>query len=512
MSRHFPITKILINWLMILFALSVVNPTRQVQALGVVFVTPGGTGDCSQASPCNLSVGLSTVDSGGTLYAAAGTYTGSGNQVVWLNKTINLLGGWNDQPEGTPFRDPDTYESIIDGENLRRGINIVGSQPVVDGWTIQGGNASGLELTGCYNPWGSTSGCGGGINVYNADPTISHNIIRDNNAAIGMSNYGGGGGIYIYGSNGAIIESNEFYRNDSHLNGKGNGGAVYIVSSGGTVEISDNDIYENEDSSTTSYDHSGVGILIYYNTGQILIHGNNIHDNNPNDEDYWGIGVELVACTDSVILEQNRIISNNGSNAIHLEQSVATIQQNTIINPDLIVGILLSGAPSTGGTVVIRNNIIAENSINVYITGDSEIYTVNMFYNTISNATSGIFIANNADVVVDSSIITNHGTGITVGAGPGIILNVYNTLFNGNGDNGVIGTNPLYGDPLYADPTDHDYHVRWNSAAIDRLPVDGLASVDIDGDPRPMGFNSTPYDVGADEFWWKYFAPMISKP
>jgi hypothetical protein len=263
------------------FMLVVVQPARPVQALGVVFVTPGGTGDCSQASPCNLADGLSLVDSGGTLYAAEGTYTGTGNQVVWINKTINLLGGWNGEATGAPVRDPEIYESTLYGENLRRVIYIVGSQPIVDGWTIQGGNASGVDLANCFNPWGASSGCGGGITVYLADPTITHNIIRDNNAAVGMSNYGGGGGIYMYGSSGAVIQSNKFYRNDSHLNGKGNGGGIYIVSSGGNLVINENEIYNNEDSSITAYEHSGVGILIYYNTGQILIHGNYIHDNNP---------------------------------------------------------------------------------------------------------------------------------------------------------------------------------------------------------------------------------------
>jgi hypothetical protein len=327
-----------------------------------------------------------------------------------------------------------------------------------------------------------------------------------------MSNYGGGGGIYMYGSSGAVIQSNKFYRNDSHLNGKGNGGGIYIVSSGGNLVINENEIYNNEDSSITAYEHSGVGILIYYNTGQILIHGNYIHDNNPNGDAYWGIGVELLQCDASVILEQNQIIDNEGSNALHIEKSVATIQQNTIINPDITVGIMLFGAPSTGGTVVIRNNIIADNVFNVYINGYDEIFTINMFYNTISNANTGIYILKNANVVVDSSIISNHSTGISVGAGSGITLNVYNTLFDGNSDNGVIGTNPLYGDPLYVNPTGYDYHVRWGSAAIDRLPLDGLASVDIDGDPRPMGQNSTPYDVGADEFWWKYFLSVLQKP
>ena len=69
--------------LTLLFSLTRIN--LSVQALASVFVTPSGAGDCSQADPCSLATGLSTVDEGGTLYAAAGTYTGSGNQVVLLD-------------------------------------------------------------------------------------------------------------------------------------------------------------------------------------------------------------------------------------------------------------------------------------------------------------------------------------------------------------------------------------------------------------------------------------------
>ena len=111
-------------FILIVFFL-MVAPVRSVSALSQVFVTPTGAGDCSQGSPCDLATGLSLVDTGGTLYAAAGTYTGkSGNQVVLLTKSINFLGGWDSNTSVPVVRDPETYVSILDGEHARRVITV----------------------------------------------------------------------------------------------------------------------------------------------------------------------------------------------------------------------------------------------------------------------------------------------------------------------------------------------------------------------------------------------------
>ena len=50
-------------------------------------------------------------------------------------------------------------------------------------------------------------------------------------------------------------------------------------------------------------------------------------------------------------------------------------------------------------------------------------------------------------------------------------------------------------DPLFAAPSDRDYHIRPASSCVDR-GVDGGIDDDMDGDPRPFG---TAVDVGADE-------------
>jgi len=57
------------------------TPQTVHAAPGDLFVTPGGGGDCSQASPCGLQTALSQAVDGDTLYLAQGTYTGTGGAV-----------------------------------------------------------------------------------------------------------------------------------------------------------------------------------------------------------------------------------------------------------------------------------------------------------------------------------------------------------------------------------------------------------------------------------------------
>jgi len=507
----------LLTGFVVLFSLTRTNGS--VQALASVFVTPAGTGDCTQANPCNLSSGLASVDAGGSLYATAGTYTGVGDQVVLLDKTINFFGGWSGNTVDDPVRDPAVYESILDGQNARRVITITGSssvQPVVDGWTIQNGNASGLDLVNCKTAWGTPAGCGGGIHVYEAQPTITQNLIRNNNAAInGASSAGGGGGIYVYRSESVVIRSNKIHSNDAHINGYGSGGGILISwVVGGTVEISDNDIYTNEDDSTITYNHDGNGIAVFEIYGSVVIKNNRIHDNNPDDWSFWGNGISFHGCNNSVVVENNQILNNTGAGAVYFFRAVPVIRANTIINPESVYGILIVGVYPYGGTGSIVNNFIARHEIdNIFISGMEGIYPVSIIHNTISDADYGIRINDNANVTFDAGIISNHSiSGIYKRSDPTITLNVANTLFFENLSDGITGSNPLFGDPLFVSPAGYDYHVRWGSAAIDRLPLDGISPVDIAGDSRPMGSGTTPYDVGADEFWWKIYSPILIKP
>ena len=499
-----------------------------VQALPYVFVTPAGSGvTCSQVAPCNLATGLSLIDPNGTLYAAAGTYTGSGNQVVLLDKTIYFLGGWDGSPIEDVVRDPAAYVSILDGQNERRVITVSGSPavtPIIDGWTIRNGNASGL-ISQCHS-FGATAGCGGGIYAFEAQPTITHNIIETNTAAVAGGNlFGAGGGVYIDNSAYAVISGNIIRNNNSHKEGVGVGGGIYVYNSGIAIDVSENEIYENDDyAATTFYNHSGTGMHIHNNSGPIQVRDNFVYNNNPLDEAYGGT-VNLSTCSNSVVLEGNTITDNYGMwGVVELNYSVAMIRQNTIINPGAQNGLFIFDTSAHFGTQAasIQNNIIAgHQDKNVFIQAyDDHDTRVQLSHNTLADAPYGLYIGANDVIVVvtfDRGITSGHNlTGIYSSGNPGISVTVTNSLFDANGldcSPSILNVDPLTGDPWFTDPSANNYHLRHGSAAIDRVASGGLA-VDIDGDPRPFGIGTLAYDVGADEFIFSdfQFLPITQRP
>jgi len=95
---------------------------------GVLFVKPDGSGTaCTQSSPCDLQTALAQATDGDTIYIATGTYTGTGDAVVIVTKSITLYGGWDGSPTGDVVRDPENYPTTLDGERQRRVVYISGN-------------------------------------------------------------------------------------------------------------------------------------------------------------------------------------------------------------------------------------------------------------------------------------------------------------------------------------------------------------------------------------------------
>jgi CSLREA domain-containing protein len=63
------------------------------------------------------------------------------------------------------------------------------------------------------------------------------------------------------------------------------------------------------------------------------------------------------------------------------------------------------------------------------------------------------------------------------------------------------GQHSLYGDPLFVDATDRDYHLTAYSPAINTGTAEGAPSVDLDGTSRPQGEG---FDMGAYEYVLTY--------
>ena len=194
-------------------------------------------------SGCAYSTVQAAVDAaspGDVIKVAAGTYTGvesrlappgylSGpaniEQVVYLNKTLTIQGGYTSSDWTTP--DPGANPTLLDAQGQGRVLFVFGEvSPTIAGLRLSGGDASGLG----GHPWGGGSDTGGAVNVLTATATIRDCWIYDSSAAFG-------GGIYLDRSN-STVQNTEVTTNTAHW-----GGGLSLRMSG--AQIVDNTIAGN---------------------------------------------------------------------------------------------------------------------------------------------------------------------------------------------------------------------------------------------------------------------------
>jgi hypothetical protein len=238
---------------------SIALPAQQVAfAAGPWYVAPTGddNNNClSPASPCGTINGaVGKASSGDTVYVSIGTYTGSGDEVVLLDRDITISGGWDGS-----FNSVNEL-SVVDGEHLRKGILVNnGVTAVVEGFTIQNGSAiqgGGISLSGggVYNGGtltmnnvvitGNTAQNGGGIANGGGDSSSIGNLTLVNTWIDGNSASDAGGGIYNY--IGTLIANNTSITNNTA--GDAGGGIMNYCCSGpngGTVILNNSTVSSN---------------------------------------------------------------------------------------------------------------------------------------------------------------------------------------------------------------------------------------------------------------------------
>ena len=82
------------------------NGTPQIACAdpGDLFVTPSGSGDCSQIAPCDLQTAIGLASDGNAIYLTEGIYTGSGGAVVTVTQSIALYSGRDGSTATPPTR------------------------------------------------------------------------------------------------------------------------------------------------------------------------------------------------------------------------------------------------------------------------------------------------------------------------------------------------------------------------------------------------------------------------
>ena len=191
---------------------------------GERFVTTTGSGtDCTPNQPCALQTALAQATDGEVIVVAEGTYTGTGEAVVTITKTVTLRGGWDGTAAPGSLRLPGVYITTLDGENARRVAYITGTvSPILDGFTLQNGSASGDSGGAIYahnaSPvinncriLSSTADQGGGVSFIYGAPTLRNSVVMNNQA-------NEAGGLEIVGSDPFTMTNNIVARNSS-ING-----------------------------------------------------------------------------------------------------------------------------------------------------------------------------------------------------------------------------------------------------------------------------------------------------
>jgi hypothetical protein len=515
-----------------------------------LFASTTGAGTaCAQDDPCTLSTALDQAADGDTIYVAQGTYTGSGQAVITVTHTITVYGGWDGAAGGPVSRDPDAYPTILDGQGQRRVVFINGTiSPVIDGFTITGGNGSsatpypgyGGGILSTYGApliannvishnvaYTSTSsvGYGGGICVRNsAAIVISGNVVISNVASTGYT--GNGGGIYVLGASSARVMNNVVLSNTASVTGGlGDGGGIYFLSSDGTI-VTGNRVAHNVGQGGPAEKFGSYGGGIYCDSSAKAKIADNVIEHNVASVPANGAGGGIAVSSCSPLTVSGNTLSENVGSAGTTAGGgrggglFAYAARDLLIEANRVVSNTASTFMGWGGGFYISrntiftmtNNVVAANHANykgggmAFETGSDEPITGTLVHNTFAGNDQGsddgriAIHINDAYVTLalTNNLIYSHTYGLYA-VGPSA-AQLDHTLFYGNssGDTGGLGsisnTAPITGqDPLL----DADYHLQSGSPAIDAGRVLSRPETDIDGDPRPDGAG---YDVGADEY------------
>ncbi len=481
---------------------------------GPAFVAPGGVdGLCTQDAPCaslQYAIDQSTPGNGDVIYVAGGVYTGTGEEVIVLTKTVALYGGWNGAASGALVRDPAAFPTTLDGEYARRVVDIAsGSRPTMDGFPIVRGNASGLTAT-CTSMAGDACGCGGGILSYGASPIIVGNTISANVAFAGSDSGGKtgyGGSVMLVGGLG-VLRGNLIQGNVASNANRGRGGGVEIEYSAARIE--GNRILSNT-AAVLGGGGYGSGGGIGGRPWNTVIVGNVLEGNLCRAGAGAGAGAAIYEGTGSALYSGNRVRANQGSSAVYLGTSRSRFEGNLVLENATTDGIYLVGAASP--PVLLANNIVVHGGAGAALATQASAgspLTATLLCNTLvgSGAGSGVSAAPYTMLVLTDNIVTGFSWGISVTEPASSTVLADHTLFWANGDDGLRGTAALDADPCFVDAAARDYHIGRASAARDAgAPVD--AARDMDGDPRSIGLQ---YDIGADEYGWVRRLPLVLRP
>lgn len=321
---------------------------------GNLFVTPGGSGDCTQHSPCALQTALIQAQDGDTIYLTKGTYIGTGAAVITITKSITINGGWD---VAFSNRDPDAYPSILDGERQRRVVTIYGPTTVtLEGLTI----ANGMVIS-TTAPTQGARWDGAGLYARDATLTIRHTQFYSNVVDVYDVNdsWAYGGGAAVEGGR-LVVEASTFRWNSAMAKLFSLGGELSLS---GTLEASVTDVpFQENDAWKASglYFGGSPGSLVPF-----TLQDSTFVDNGWEysvGRAYGGYAGALAVYRAQAQIDGNTFIRNRASNdygAVEISNSDLQFSRNFLFgNKCGRTSALYLFKPST---FTVTNNIIASN-------------------------------------------------------------------------------------------------------------------------------------------------------
>ena len=262
---------------------------------------------------------------------------------------------------------------------------------------------------------------------------------------------------------------------------------------------------------------TGETVIDGNDAGRVFfIHGNNstlenltVTGGNAPDEQCWGGGVWI---TNGNYAIRNIVFRNNKCSGLEINVDFgpvdASIEDSMFMeNSKFDHG----GAINTwGGSVNLTNVLLVSNTKNSLVSsGDSQVTILNSTFT--DNAADGpaITIIGSGVVSLTNSIVWGNPGG-NLACEDGTCNIMYSDIEGGGTDAGNIDE-----DPMFVDPVNGDYRLKFGSPCIDAGTDSGAPDHDIVGTERPLdgdGDGTKTTDIGAFEFMlsqFQLYLPLI---